>query len=87
MLTNHGGGIVGTAIDEVKVSPFRCERCGCGLICGPQELLLCSTCLPAEVVELRAEILALKKQRWKPRTEVVCVSCGAGLCAPGRHES
>lgn len=60
MLTKAEGGIVGEAIGEVKVSPFRCERCGCGLICGPKELLLCSTCLPAEVVELRAELIKLK---------------------------
>ncbi len=62
MLTKAEGGIVGAAIGEVKVSPFRCERCGCGLICGPQELLLCSTCLPAEVVELRAHVSMLMAQ-------------------------
>lgn len=59
MLNNDGGGIM--VIGEVKASPFRCERCGCSLICGPQELLLCSTCLPAEVVELRAEVARMKQ--------------------------
>lgn len=69
MLTTQGG-IVGAALDEAQRPQCpRCERCGCGLIGGPSELMLCSTCLPAEVLQLRelvrkvfAELLEQKRK-------------------------
>lgn len=61
MLTTQGG-IVGAALDEAERPQCpRCERCGCGLIGGPAELMLCSTCLPAEVLQLRAEVSVLEE--------------------------
>jgi hypothetical protein len=57
MLTTQGG-IVGAALDEAQRPQCpRCERCGCGLIGGPSELMLCSTCLPAEVLQLRRRLV------------------------------
>lgn len=78
-----GNGLVPTALKQTTLpSCPKCERCGCGLVCDPGQMLICSTCAPAEIAELRAKLkLALevsdtlaqvaadaeaKSRRWMP---------------------
>jgi len=58
MLTQtHQAGAVPELLRQVQRPECpRCERCGCGLCGDPGQLMVCSTCLPAEVVELRAKL-------------------------------
>lgn len=56
MLTTQGG-IVGAALDEAQRPQCpRCERCGCGMCGSPGQLMICSTCLPTEVLDLRRKL-------------------------------
>lgn len=62
MSSGKVGGLVGELLHQVESTACpRCERCGCALIGGPAELMLCSTCLPAEVLELRAKLANQEK--------------------------
>lgn len=60
-ITTSSGGMVGEVLLASGMpSCPRCERCGCGLVCDPGQIPICSTCAPAEVAELRAELTELR---------------------------
>lgn len=53
----HKAGAVPELLRQVERPDCpRCERCGCGLCGNPGQLMICSTCLPTEVLELRAKL-------------------------------
>ncbi len=60
MQTAHGG-FVGKALAE-SLSAAKCERCGCGLVADPGQVLVCSTCALPYVAELRAELAELRAE-------------------------
>lgn len=55
--------MVGEVLKESRLpSCPKCERCGAGLVCDPFQIPICSTCAPAEVAELRAEVVELREK-------------------------
>lgn len=52
-------GLFPTALKDFSLASCpKCERCGCGLVCDPAkvQVLICSTCAPAEIAELRQRL-------------------------------